>query len=457
MWRSILRTLASMAGLLFLVSVLTFYMSRLVPGDEIMDYLTLDDRGFSSTTDPYSMRRAYQKVAHNRGFDLPAFYFSIRNSLYADSVYSVLPVTDRENIKNWSRQQNDGSTSLHLYQSLFEVLERSCTTPSGNDLCSEVHQALSEKDVALVEKRIVAALSTAGSEEFQVELNNALRLAQIRKTGSFHFPSFKWNGIANQYHRWIVGLFQKKPLTSLIDGRNAWTKIGEALKWTLWLNLLSLFVAFGLGMWFGVWSARQDGTKKELGSSIFLFLLFALPGFWLATLLISFFASGDWFSWFPSGGVGTNRDRGFFISLITSIPYLILPVISLAAGSLAYISRQMKTSVRYQLTQPYVAYLRTHGLSEEVIMKKHVIRNALFPMITLFGYSVAGLFSGSLIMEVIFSIPGMGRLLYTSLIAKDWSVVFPIVLITASMTIIAFKMTDFIYAWVDPRLKSTSR
>lgn len=454
MWRFILRTLASMAGLLLLISILTFYVSRLVPGDEIMDYLTIDDRGYSSNTDPYTLRKSYQRVAHNRGLDLPAFYFSIRSGKYPDSLFQILPKQDQSNVRSWINTQHDPNSSLALYNTLFSLLEKTCTQPGQEQLCRTVHQGMSEQNIVNVRQEITKALQLPSATDHNSELQYALSLSEKKGESKFQIPHVRWNGIRNQYHLWISKLIDRSPLTSLIDGRNAWVKIGEALKWTLWLNILTLLVAIAAGTAIGLWSAKNDGKTKEGITSIFLFILFALPGFWVATLLVSFFASGDWFTWFPSGGVGKGNAKGFADSLTQSIPYMILPVVSLSAGALAYISRQMKASVRHQLTQPYVSYLRTHGLPENVIMKKHVVRNSLFPMITLFGYSLAGLFSGSLIMEVIFSIPGMGRLLYTSLIAKDWPVVFPVILITAAMTIIAFKVTDLIYAWADPRLKT---
>ena len=131
-----------------------------------------------------------------------------------------------------------------------------------------------------------------------------------------------------------------------------------------------------------------------------------------------------------------------------------LPVLCLAMGSLAYVSRQMKQSVLNQFGQPYVMALRAQGIAEKNILRKHVIRNALFPMITMIGGALPALLSGSLIIEVIFSIPGMGRLLYTSLMARDWPVVFPVLMLGAVVTVIAYILTDVIYKWADPRVKS---
>ena len=268
-------------------------------------------------------------------------------------------------------------------------------------------------------------------------------------------PAFSWYGTDNQYHQWITGLVSFQPLTSLIDGRNAWKKIGEALKWTLMLNGWAFILAIAIGMIIGIWAGTNDGRKLEKLINIFLFALFALPSFWLATLMIYFLSSGEWLSVFPSGGLGPYRDAtNIFQRWGILFTHLTLPVLCLALGALAYVSRQMKQSVQHQWIQPYVFSLRSQGVSEKTILRKHVLKNALFPMITLIGGSLPALLSGSLIVEVIFSIPGMGRLLFSSLMARDWPVVFPILMMVATITVLSYIITDVVYKWADPRVKT---
>lgn len=268
-------------------------------------------------------------------------------------------------------------------------------------------------------------------------------------------PVFYWHGTHNQYHQWMGGFITFKPLTSLIDGRNAWSKIFDALSWTLLLNGLAFILAIVLGVLIGLWSGRHDGLKKERVVNIILFTLFALPSFWLATLFIYFLSSGEWLSIFPAGGLGPYHSASnVFQKWAVLLTHLTLPVLCLALGSLAYISRQMKQSVVNQFHQPYVLSLRSLGVSEKTILRKHVFRNALFPVITMIGGALPALLSGSLIIEVIFSIPGMGRLMYTSLVARDWPVVFPILMFGAAITVFSYILTDVIYKWADPRVKS---
>ncbi|MGB3079490.1 MAG: ABC transporter permease, partial [Saprospiraceae bacterium] len=268
-------------------------------------------------------------------------------------------------------------------------------------------------------------------------------------------PLIEWNGTHNQYHQWMSGLLSQRPLTSLVDGLNAWTKIFDALKWTLLLNGLAFLLAILLGVGIGIWSGAHDGMPLERIINWILFALFALPSFWLGTLFIYSLTSGEWLSIFPSGGLGSYQRAGSVIekwSILFS--HLLLPVMCLTLGALAYVSRQMKQSVLHQMEQPYVKALRAQGISERTILKKHVIRNALFPVITIIGGSVPALLSGSLIVEVIFSIPGMGRLMYNSLLAHDWPVVFPVLMLGAAITVFSYVLTDVVYKWADPRVKT---
>ena len=174
-----------------------------------------------------------------------------------------------------------------------------------------------------------------------------------------------------------------------------------------------------------------------------------------ATLLIFAFSSGEWIRILPSGGLGPYDSADTVIEKWAIVArHLFLPVLCLGVGALAFVAKQMKQSMLFQLQQPYVNALRQNGISEKSIVRKHVIRNAFFPMITLLGKSLPEIISGSLIIEVIFSIPGMGRLMYTSLLARDWPVVFPTLMLIACVTVLCYVITDILYKAIDPRVRT---
>ena len=453
---------------LWVISILAFWLSKQVPGDEVLDYLSIEPNAYSTSLNPDQQRTAYEQVAHKRGLDLPFFYFSMQKGIYPSSLFTIFPVEDRTAVKHWIDESRNGVESMELHNLLRHSLRLSCGRELNSSLaevsCRELHAILIQPDLQIVNTsldQLYQQQSGHGGDSILVsQLTTAFGLSKKLNTKQKiafreYLPSFTWNGNRNQYHQWIKGLVSIQPLTSLIDGRNAWTKIWEALKWTLVLNGLAFILAIVLGVVIGIWSGVRDGSRKEKWLSIILFTFFAIPSFWLATLLIFLLASGEWLSVLPPGGLGDYHvanspwEQWSIIAV-----HLILPVFCLTIGSLAYISRQMKQSVLHEYAQPYVSSLRTLGIAEKTILRKHIIRNALFPMITMMGNALPAILSGSLVIEIIFSIPGMGRLMFTSLMARDWPVVFPILMLGAGVTVLAYTMTDIIYKWLDPRVKS---
>ncbi len=470
MIQSLLRKFLYALLWLWMISVLAFWLSKQVPGDEILDYLSIENNAFSTSLNPDQQREIYYRVAHKRGLDLPFFYFSLHKGIYPDTLFSLFPLDDRQVVKAWIHQSHDGKRSMELYTSLRTALHYSCTTGTSltlADSCTrQLQNILIQTDIHQLHQQVnmLSQLAETGGQDSLLndlvenikQKGDALQEHQPLSFAQF-WPTLNWNGFHNQYHQWIAGLISFQPLTSLVDGRNAWVKISEALKWTLILNGLAFLFAIFLGVMIGIWSGKREGTRKEKWLSMFLFTFFAIPSFWLATLLVLVFSSGEWLSVLPPGGLGQYQDAHSLPEKCGIIGFhLILPVFCLTIGSLAYVSRQMKQSVQHEFTQPYVSALRTLGIAEKTILRKHVVRNALFPMITLMGNALPAILSGSLIIEVIFSIPGMGRLMFTSLMERDWPVVFPILMLAATVTVISYTLTDVIYKWLDPRVKSTA-
>jgi len=454
---------------LWVISILAFWLSKEVPGDEILDYLSIETDAYSTSFNPDQQREAYNHVAQKRGLDLPFFYVSLHKGIYPKTLFSIFPLDDRHAVTAWIKQSHDSNGAMQLYASLRNILHYSCSKVISSNIadscCTEIHASLIEPDVQRLHAQVSNLqhqIEMDGQDSILIKMinevqakSNALLTTQALSFSEY-LPTITWNSSHNQYHQWMSGLLSLQPLASLVDGRNAWTKILEALKWTLILNGLAFLIAIGLGVIIGIWSGMRDGKKKEKWVSVMLFTFFAIPSFWLATVLIFLFSSGEWLSLFPPGGLGQYQAAHTVFEKWGIIAYhLVLPVFCLAIGSLAYISRQMKQSVQHEWSQPYVFSLRTLGISEKTILRKHVIRNALFPLITMIGNALPAILSGSLIIEVIFSIPGMGRLMFTSLMARDWPVVFPILMLGATVTVLAYTLTDVIYKWLDPRVKTT--
>jgi peptide/nickel transport system permease protein len=456
--------------ILWIISIIGFWLSKKAPGDAIMDYLSIDDPRYNINSNPLELRSAYIQIAHRRGLDLPLFYWSVSSGYSSDAIDYIFPLDDRKTLKAWIEFSKNEKASLQLYNQLSSGLYASCGKTGYLQLtehvCQTFNRTMKTRDLNLVEKNIqslsdtlqnLPLVDTQAVNQLSAMLTTCGQLLDSSHAFAFKnsFLSFRWHGTHNQYHQWMTGLLSQRPLTSLVDGLNAWSKIYDALKWTILLNGLAFLMAMLLGVFIGIWSGTHHGRSGERVLNWILFALFALPSFWLGTLFIFFLTSGEWLSIFPSGGLGSYQSAGTWIEKWSIIFFhLILPVTCLALGALAYVSRQVKQSILHEFTQPYVKALRAQGISEKTILRRHVIKNALFPVITIIGGSIPAILSGSLIIEVIYSIPGMGRLMYNSLLSHDWPVVFPILMLGAAITVFSYVLTDVVYKWADPRVKT---
>ncbi len=256
-----------------------------------------------------------------------------------------------------------------------------------------------------------------------------------------------------QYLQWLSRMGRLDFGRSFVDDRSVWDKIAERIPVTLMINLLAMTLVFVVAVPLGVFGAVRQGSFWDHWITLFVFVGFATPTFWLALLLMQWL--GIQLGWLPlSGIVSLDFERmNFWEKIIDVLRHLALPVFVSAFGGLAGISRYMKTSMGEILRQDFIRTARAKGLSERQVLYKHALRNALLPIVTILGLSVPGLLGGSVIFESIFAIPGLGRLFYDGVMARDYPVVMGILTIGAVLTLLGNLLADLGYAWVDPRIR----
>ena len=237
------------------------------------------------------------------------------------------------------------------------------------------------------------------------------------------------------------------------DRRPVIDKIRERLPITISINLLSLILILVVGIPVGVYGARYKDTLFDKGLTAFVFAGYAVPTFWLALLFMLFF--GVYLDILPISGIKSfNSDEfSFFGKALDVARHLILPVFISGIGGLAGISRYMKSSLLEVLKQDYITTAYAKGLPEGLILRKHALRNALLPVITILGLAVPGLIGGSVIFESIFGIPGMGQLFYQSVMSRDYPTIMGILVIGAFLTLVGNLLADIFYAVADPRIR----
>ncbi|NLT21452.1 MAG: ABC transporter permease, partial [Syntrophorhabdus sp.] len=257
-----------------------------------------------------------------------------------------------------------------------------------------------------------------------------------------------------QYWSWLTRIVRLDFGTSFAtDRRPVIDKIKERLPITILINLLSMGLIFIFGIPIGIYCARYKDTFLDRFLTSFVFAGYAAPTFWVALLAMIFF--GVYLEVLPVSGIKSYdfREMNIFEKVFDVTGHLVLPVCISAVGSLAGISRYMKSSLLEVLRQEYITTAYAKGLPESMVIRKHALRNALLPVITILGLSIPGLIGGSVIFESIFSIPGMGQLFYFSVMARDYPTIMGILVIGAFLTLVGNLIADVSYAVADPRIR----
>ncbi|MDQ6995371.1 MAG: ABC transporter permease [Mariprofundaceae bacterium] len=260
-----------------------------------------------------------------------------------------------------------------------------------------------------------------------------------------------------QYWHWLKRLAMLDFGESFSDDhRPVLDKVMERLPVTLWINILAMAVILLVAIPIGVLSAVRQDSWLDRALTVFVFLAFAIPSFWLGLLLMM--SLGVNLNWLPISGIHNYgwQQMSFWQQQADFFKHLILPVFISAIGGLAGMSRFMRTGMLEVIRADYITTARAMGVPEGSIRYRLALKNAILPVITLLGLSIPGLIGGSVIVEYLFSLPGMGRLFYEAILARDYTVVMGITVMGAVLTLLGNFLADLSYAWADPRIRHAS-
>jgi peptide/nickel transport system permease protein len=271
----------------------------------------------------------------------------------------------------------------------------------------------------------------------------------------------------NQFDRWLFG--DNNEFKGILRGdlgrswatqQDVFNLIFSRIKWSLFFTIISVVFAYLISVPVALKAASMPGSFFDKLVSFKTTFLISLPAFWIATLLLLIFSNPDVLNILPSSGVGPTggfREGESLISkLIQTIPYLILPTICYTYGSLAFLISNIRSSVVSIMKEDYIRTAYAKGLEEKIIIRRHAFRNALLPLITIFSHVFPFAIGGSVILETIFTIPGIGLTIYQSIGAQDYPVIIAVFMITGIITMISFLVTDILYMVADPRISYTS-
>lgn len=309
--------------------------------------------------------------------------------------------------------------------------------------------------------------------------SNEARLAQIKKHQQ-RLGMVDENGnkipIYKQYFIWLDNTFKfwrapvaghvrilriHTPVPTSIDlgesmqyRKPVWDLVRERVPTTATLNVVSIFFVYLIAIPGGMLAAVKRGRSFDVNWSLITLALYSLPGMWVGSMLIGFLANPQHVKLFPSAGLHATDTR-YMTFLQYSFDYmwhLVLPIITMTYAGFAYLSKQMRASMLDNMSQDYARTARAKGLSGFVVVTRHVFRNSLLPLITIATGIIPSLIGGSVIIETMFSIKGMGELAFRATLARDLPVMQALGLISGVLVLISYIITDLCYAIADPRV-----
>jgi peptide/nickel transport system permease protein len=257
-----------------------------------------------------------------------------------------------------------------------------------------------------------------------------------------------------QYWLWLSSLVRLDFGRSFSPhGRPVLSMIAERLPITLLLNIVEMLIIVATAIPIGALSATRQYSTFDKVTTVFVFVGFATPDFWLALLLMILF--GVQLGWLPISGLRSLNWEylSFWQQQLDFLSHLALPVLVATFGGLAGFSRYMRQSMLEVIRQDYIQSARAKGLAERVVIGKHALRNALLPIVTILGLSLPTLIGGSVIVESVFAIPGMGQLMVQAAFERDYPVLMGNLVIVSTLTLVANLLADLAYSLVDPRIR----
>lgn len=443
MLRYLVKRLLLFIPTLGIMSLIVFYFAQHSQEDLLLQQEEKNLRNDNnSATQNWALR---YNAARKNGFHMPSFYLSLYRKSSCDTLNRIQDGAIRQNMENLAYATGSWEVVNAFYQKAFATI---------NTLKGKEQQSL----IKILRKVMISSRDPELFSNYPSLKKEFKALQGVSSTVNNYILHIQWNGTYNQYHKWLLELLQGNFGQSTLDNTAVAEKINNAIYWTLLLSFISLCITFAIAIPAAFYSSFNPRSALSLAFDKVFFLFYAIPNFWIATLLILFFASGDYFDWFPTYGLGYVEDgASIFQRIQLRTSHLVLPVIALSYGSIAFVYKQLKTSIEQELQKDYILTAKAKGLSVSAIKKYQVFKNASFPLITMLSGVIPALFSGSFIIEYVFSIPGMGKLSVDSILARDFATLYILLLMATFFSMLGLLVADLLYYFADPRVQFSTK
>ena len=472
----VLRRLMIAVPVMVAISLGAFLLMNAMPGDPVDRWLASGGNTLKSS--PAALQSEKQRIRSQLGLDLPLFYVSLASWAHPDTLYKVTNAKKRiwmgrllENSGNWAAVERFG----HAAWAYAEGVQHS---EQGEYLKKRLSRIVQISDLSEMRQHLDSLYGKASngcllSTDLCAHQVIFLEAFDNLASGSQWKTWIPWVHFhrENRYHRWLFGdgnWWTGKGGThskGLLRGDWGWSirtrePVGSRLMgrigWSVFFTLLGIVLALAISLPLGAWMARKANRSFDRWTGALVLLLYSIPVFVAAVALLMLFANPDYFSWFPVAFFDSDRlppQASTWDKLLALLPHLVLPLVTYIYGAFAFLSRTIRIAVIEVLPANFIQTARAKGLSEPRILFRHALRNALLPVVTILAHVLPAALGGSVLIESIFSIPGMGREMVMAVGYRDYPVVIAIVTLSGLFSIIGYLLADLTYAWADPRIR----
>lgn len=472
---------------LLIITVIGFVISVNAPGDPVERLMTAAGSGGEIGTQSASQQEQKKYWKKKLGLDLPVFYFSLDKLSYPDTLYKVYDKNEQEALSrlldeygNWKETSVYFNKLNNFYAKLLSFkIDTSKLQGQDENSVKEKLNAIRFGVLSLKsswqENSIAAKMENikmlTGHHLFANDFKTDF-LEIVKSYESIKTHASRWKNYVpvlhfyanNQYHRWLFGDggvyssgIVRGDFGTSYQTKDAVSKtIFQRIGWSLFFTLFSILIAYAVSIPIGVKAAKKRGGRFDRVSSVVLFALYSLPNFFVAILLLMLFANPDVLDIFPASGVkpreGFPDDASLFEKIKLTIPHLIIPLFCYSYSSFAFLSRIMRGSMTENIQMDYIRTAYAKGLPDNKIFWKHAFKNSLLPIITVFAAVFPAAVGGSVILESVFTIPGMGLEAYNAISGQNYPMIIAVLTLTSVLTLVGYLVSDILYAVVDPRI-----
>lgn len=490
---------------LIAISLLAFVISINAPGDPVESRFRNETVGKGGSQQAF-IEAAKDSLRQKLGLDLPVFYLTLTSYAEPDTLYRIGDKAMKENLSRLIDRFGNWPEISAWYVSLKKLSTEAGKTVIPDSVLSAVHSAdsirynsdhfyqvvlslMRSSDPDEIDSKLdylsgtISRLGNTSATNYlshnRAHLDEAIaRFGEVKRNAAAwktYLPCLRWYS-SNQYHRWLFGdgnmftgagarnargIIRGDFGVSYITWKPVTETIARALPWSLFFTLVSVLLAYLISIPIGVQAAARRGSFFDRSSSVVLFMLYSLPTFLMGTLLLMTFANPDVLNVFPANGVkpatGYPEGAGLWEKFMISWPYFVLPLICYTYSSIAFLSRTMRVAMLEISSLDFMRTARAKGLSYYLVIYKHGLRNALLPIITVFANVFPLAVGGSVILEYLFGIPGMGPEVITAVQTKDFQMIVAVFTLSGFMTLIGYLVADILYAVADPRISFSKR